>query len=33
MKRSQPAKQIEHEAKPASEGLKEDQVKTPNESN
>lgn len=29
----QPAKQIEHEAKPASEGLKEDQVKTPNEFN
>ena len=25
---SQPSKQIEHEAKPASEGLKEDQVKT-----
>lgn len=29
----QPAKQIEHEAKPVSEGLNEDQVKTPNEFN
>ncbi|PZT91103.1 MAG: twin-arginine translocase TatA/TatE family subunit [Citromicrobium sp.] len=26
---NQPAKRIEHEAKPASEGLREDQVKTP----
>lgn len=28
---NQPAKRIEHEAKPASEGLHEDQVKTPSD--